>query len=130
MRNAIAVACVGLALVAAGAARAQTPDISGVWHVQGHLASGRFVEDAMPTCNFVQNGGVLSGECVGPAGRGPLSGAIAGDKVSWTWSHVATAVNGVTGQTQFNGTYVNSQLIKGSMTSSLIPGVGDFVQTR
>ena len=131
MRFAIAAALLGAALAAAGAASAQTPNISGVWHVQGQIRYGNAFEAASPTCNFQQSSsGALSGQCVGPAGRGPLTGAIAGDRVSWTWRHVATAANGVTGMTQFNGTYVNGELIKGTMTATAIPGTGEFVQTR
>jgi len=130
MRLGMAMASVGLAFLAAGAARAQTPNVSGVWHVQGQIVNGAVMVSATPTCDFRQDGGKLSGECVGPNARGPLTGAIAGDKVSWTWSHVATTPGGVSGYTQFNGTYVNDQLIKGSMTSPAIHGSGPFTQTR
>jgi hypothetical protein len=126
----MAMACVGAALFAAGAASAQTPNISGVWRVQGQIRYGAAFEADMPTCTFRQTGGVLGGVCVGPHARGPLSGMIAGKRVSWTWSHAATNAVGLNGRTQFNGSYVNGRLIKGSMTSTAIPGTGSFVQTR
>jgi hypothetical protein len=130
MRGLIAVACVWFALTAAGAASAQTPNISGVWHVNGRAHYGAVWASATPTCTFRQVGGRLSGICVGPAARGPLSGAIAGTRVSWTWSHGATRPDGVSGDTQFNGIYVNSRLIRGSMIAPPVPGSGSFTQTR
>jgi hypothetical protein len=129
MRSLIAVTCVGITLAAASAAVAQTPNISGVWHVNGRARYGAVWASATPTCTFRQIGNRLSGTCVGPAARGPLSGAIAGTRVSWTWSHVATRPGGVSGDTQFNGTYFNSRLIRGSMYAPPA-GNGSFTQTR
>lgn len=130
MRSLIAVACMGVALTAAGAAAAQTPNISGVWRVNGRAVFGRVWTSVTPTCTFRQVGGQLSGICVGPGARGPLTGAIAGTRVSWTWNHVAVRPGGVTGSTQFNGIYVNSRLIRGSMLSPPVPTAGTFTQTR
>jgi hypothetical protein len=130
MRPGVAVACASLALLSAGAASAKTPNIAGVWQVQGEIRYGNAFGTATPTCTFHQAGGTLSGECVGPNGRGPLQGMIAGDKVSWTWSHVATTAVGVNGVTTFNGTYVDSHLIRGAMSDPRYPVSGSFTQTR
>ena len=113
-----------------GVAAAQTPDIAGVWQVSGQIAYGARLASATPTCTFRQAGGKLSGECVGPNARGPLTGLISGRSVSWTWSNAATTGIGVTGRTGFNGTWVDAHLIRGSMRSSTFPGVGTFTQTR
>jgi hypothetical protein len=118
-----------MALAGASGASAQTPNISGLWRVNGHAHYGAVWSSVTPTCTFRQVGGRLSGTCVGPAARGPLSGSIAGTRVSWTWSHVATRPGGVSGDTQFNGIYVNSRLIRGSMYAPPA-GNGSFVQTR
>ena len=130
MRPWITFASVSVALLIAGAASAQTPNISGVWEVQGQIHFGDTFGTATPTCTFHQAGGSLSGECVGPNGRGPLTGIIAGDKVSWSWRHVATTAVGVSGTTTFNGTYIDPHLIKGEMTCPLYPVSGTFTQTR
>jgi hypothetical protein len=129
MRRGIAAASVAL-LFAAGSASAGTPNIAGVWHVQGQINYGPRFLSATPTCTFRQARGKLSGECVGPNARGPLSGLIAGDSVSWTWSHGATTGVGVSANTSFNGTYVNAHLISGRVSSSAMPGEGPFTQTR
>jgi hypothetical protein len=132
MRHWIGAAALGFALVAAsaGAASAQTPNIAGVWEVHGQITFGDRIVSANPTCTFRQAAGRLSGVCVGPNARGALTGLIAGRSVSWTWLNAATTAIGVTGRTNFNGTYVNSHLIQGSMTSSATAGTGSFTQTR
>jgi hypothetical protein len=132
MRHWIGAAALGFGLVAAsaGTASAQTPSIAGVWEVHGQIVFGNRVASASPTCTFRQTAGRLSGECVGPNARGPLNGLIAGRSVSWTWFNGATTAVGVTGRTNFNGTYVDRHLIQGAMTSSDIPGTGSFTQTR
>ena len=126
----LAILLASLSFVSAGAASAQTPDISGVWHIQGQISWNGATETERPTCTFQRNGGTLSGDCVGPAGRGPLSGIIAGDKVSWSWTHTATAPNGRTGTTNFNGTFVNPNLIQGEVTVPGVPVSGVFTQAR
>lgn len=130
MRHWIGAVALGLAVATAGAASAETPNIAGVWEVHGQIVFGNRVAAANPTCTFRQAAGELSGECVGPNARGPLTGLIAGRSVSWTWFNGATTAVGVSGQTNFNGTYVDRHLIQGSMTSSAIPGTGTFTQTR
>ncbi len=130
MRYWIAGATLAAGLLAGATAAAQTPNIAGVWQVSGQIAYGARFANASPTCTFRQAGGKLSGECVGPNARGPLTGLISGRSVSWTWSNVATTGIGVTGRTGFNGAWVDAHLIRGSMRSTAIPGVGTFTQTR
>jgi hypothetical protein len=130
MRSPIAAASVAWIMFTASAASAGTPNIAGVWHVAGRIEYGvRFVV-ATPTCTFRQAAGKLSGECVGPNARGPLTGIIAGDNVSWTWRHIGTTAAGITGDTNFNGTWINHDLIEGRMTSPAVPGDGPFTQSR
>jgi hypothetical protein len=130
MRLSIASAVVGAGLFVASAAAAQTPNISGVWQVQGQIAFGARMVSVTPNCTFRQAAGKLSGECVGPNARGPLTGLISGHNVSWTWRNGATTAMGVSGETGFNGVYVDDHLIRGTMTSSAIAGAGTFTQTR
>jgi len=128
VRFGIIVASMGIAL--AGAASAQTPNVSGVWQVRGQIVHGDRTVTVSPACTIQQSGGRLSGDCVGPNGRGPLAGSIAGDRISWTWKDVATTAVGVSATTNFNGTYVNDRLIRGTMNSTAIAGTGNFTQTR
>jgi hypothetical protein len=130
MRLWLASAALGAGLFVASAAAAQTPNIAGVWEVQGQIVNGGGMASATPTCTFRQAAGRLSGECVGPNARGPLTGLISGRNVSWTWRNIPTTAMGVNGATNFNGVYVDSHLIRGSMTSSAVPGTGSFTQTR
>src|ERR1700761_2599950 len=112
MRLGIVAASVALVL-AAGSASAGTPNIAGVWHVQGRINYGGNFVDVSPNCTFRQAGGKLGGECGGPNARGSVTGLIAGDSVSWTWHHVSTTGVGVSANTSFNGTYVDAHLIRG-----------------
>ena len=130
MRQLIASAAIGLGLFVASAAAAQTPNIAGVWQLQGQIICGNRIVSGTPTCTFRQSGGRLSGECVGPNAAGPLAGFISGHKVAWTWSNRATTSVGITGKTGLNGTYVDSHLIRGTMTSSASACKGTFTQTR
>jgi hypothetical protein len=126
----IAGAALGAGLIVTSAAAAGTPNISGVWNVQGQAVYGARIVSVSPTCTFRQAAGQLSGECVGPNARGPLTGLIAGHNVSWTWRNVPTTAVGINGETGFNGVYVDAHLIRGTMTSTAIPGTGTFTQTR
>ena len=130
MRSQIAAASAALIVFAGSAASAATPSIAGVWHVTGRIDYGARFFVATPTCTFRQAAGKLSGECVGPNARGPLMGIIAGDSVSWTWRHIGTTANGITGDTNFNGTRINNHLIEGRMTAPGIPRDGPFTQSR
>jgi hypothetical protein len=120
-------AALALLATAAGAA---TPNISGVWHIRGEIRYGNVIVSGTPTCTFRQVGGSLSGECVGPNARGPLTGEISGNQVSWTWRNIPTTAVGINGETGFNGTYVSSHLIRGAMRSTAVPATGTFTQTR
>jgi len=130
MRGWIAGGLLGLGLIAAGAASAQTVNIAGTWRIAGQIVVGNVFVSATPVCNFKQVGSRLSGACIGPNASGPITGVVSGRAVSWTWSNRATTRIGLNGLTGFNGTYENSRLIRGTMTSSASPGRGTFTQTR
>jgi len=123
------IAAAGFSLLAS-AALAATPDISGVWHVQGQIVSGNRYVGGASTCTFVQKDGKLSGSCVGPNASGPLTGFISGNNVARTYRNIATTSVGINGETGFNGTYVDAHLIQGTMTSTASAGKGTFTQTR
>jgi hypothetical protein len=119
-----------VSLLAAGAASAQSINLSGVWKVQGSIQAGASVFSATPTCTFQQAGTQLSGTCVGANASGPLTGVVSGANVSWTWTHQATDAVGNSGVTAFSGAYVDDHLVQGTMTSSGVPGQGTFTLTR
>jgi hypothetical protein len=126
----LGLACAALSLLAATSVGAQAPNLAGVWKVSGKISCIGAVMIVTPTCTFRQADGRLGGECVGPNARGPISGAIAGSKVSWTWQHQATTNEGISGSTSFNGTYASPRLIRGVMSSAGLPCKGAFTQTR
>jgi hypothetical protein len=130
MRGWIAGGLLGLGLIAAGAASAQSVNIAGAWRIAGQIVVGNEFVSATPVCTFRQTGTRLSGTCIGPNATGPITGVVSGRAVSWTWSNQATTRIGLTGLTSFNGTYENSRLISGVMTSSASAGRGTFTQTR
>jgi hypothetical protein len=55
---------------------------------------------------------------------------VSGNSVTWSWSNRATNAGGVTGVTGFNGTLIDSRLIRGTITSTALGGRGTFTQTR
>ena len=119
-----------LGLLAASAAGAQSVNIAGTWEVAGQMVAGGAVYAANPTCKFEQVGERVSGTCIGPNATGPVTGVVSGRSVSWTWTHGATTLVGISGVTNFDGTYVDRHLIRGEMSAPGFPGVGSFTQTR
>jgi len=130
MRGWVMCGALGLALASAGAAGAATVNIAGTWQVSGQMESGGAVFMANPSCEFEQVGHRVSGTCIGPHATGPVTGVVEGRSVSWTWTHRATDLVGLSGVTNFNGTYVDVHLIRGDMTAPGVPAVGSFTQTR
>jgi len=130
MRGWVFVGMFGLGLTAGSAASAQPVNIAGTWHVAGEAVAGAITYTAYPTCEFEQVGERVSGTCIGPNATGPLSGVVSGRSVSWSWTHRATTLVGLSGVTNFNGTYINSHLIRGAMSAADSPVVGSFTQTR
>jgi hypothetical protein len=130
MRGWLVCVALGTAVFAASAADAQPVNIAGTWNVQGSIQVGGTLFSAMPTCKFEQVGARLAGTCIGPNAAGPVTGVVSGHAVSWTWTHQATDAVGNTGVTDFRGDYVDSHLIRGTMTSSGVPAQGTFTQTR
>ncbi len=130
MRGAMFVGVLGLGSIVASAACAQSVNIAGTWQVAGQAAANGVIMTANPTCEFEQVGQRVSGTCIGPNATGPLTGVVSGRSVSWTWTHRATTLAGISGVTNFNGTYVDRHLIRGEMSSPDLPGVGTFTQTR
>jgi hypothetical protein len=120
----------GLGVLAAGAASAQPVNIAGTWEVAGQMTAGGVVYAANPTCRFEQVGERISGACIGPNATGPATGVVSGRTISWSWTHRATTLAGISGVTNFNGAYGDRHLIRGEMSAPGIPGVGSFTQTR
>jgi hypothetical protein len=129
MRGLLFAAALGMALFAAGAANA-LPNVAGRWYVSGKIYYGAQYIQATPTCHFIQNGSQLGGTCTGPNGSGPIEGRVSGNSITWTWSHQATTIIGMTGVTGFEGSFVTPRLIRGWMTSTGTPGRGRFTQSR
>jgi hypothetical protein len=130
MRGWLVCVTLGVAELAAGGANAQSVNIAGTWNVQGNIQAGAVVFSAMPTCQFEQVGDRLAGTCIGPNAAGPVTGVVSGNAVSWTWTHHATDAFGGNGITDFNGAYVDTHLIRGTITDTGVPGRGTFTQTR
>jgi hypothetical protein len=129
MRGLVLVGALGVALLAAGAASAQS-NVAGRWHVVGTINDGLNHFQATPTCAFILSGAQLGGTCIGPNGRGPIEGTVSGRSITWTWSHHATNAFGATGITGFEGTVINAGLIRGVMTFSGSPASGRFTASR
>src|SRR5580698_4706698 len=123
MRNLLFSGALGLALCAAGAASA-APNVAGVWRVSGRIVYGKAFFQATPTCVFSQRGSQIAGSCTGPHATGPVMGVVSGKSISWTWSNHGTDAVGITGMSRFDGSFINSRLIRGTMTSTATPGVG------
>ena len=130
MRGWLVCVAFGIGVLAAGGANAQPVNIAGTWNIQGSIQAGAVLFSATPTCKFEQVGTRLAGRCIGPNAAGPLTGVVSGKAVSWTWTHGATDAVGISGTTNFHGTYVDSHLIRGTMTSAGMPARGTFTQTR
>jgi hypothetical protein len=129
MRRTLALATLIAAALAAGSAWADS--VAGTWRINGtFMYGGRVVSTATPTCTFQQVGSVVSGTCRGPGAIGPITGQVVRGAVSLRWAHTAIAPNGITGYTDFNGGFVNSRLVRGTITSPDMPGSGPFTMAR
>jgi hypothetical protein len=122
---------VGCTLVVAASASAQGVDFSGPWAVSGQIAAGPAFLAAMPVCQFTQVANQLNGNCQGPNAGGPASGATNGPTISWQWQAQPLTPIGVGGVASFQGTLGPDNIIRGTWTSTAMPGAsGPFSAHR
>jgi hypothetical protein len=119
----------GLSLANPVGVSAQAVNVAGNWSVSGRPAPANPGSFANSSCKLEQAGRRLSGTCIGPDATGPVDGEVVGRAVSWTWTYRATDFAGANGVTNFTGTYVDSNLIRGEMSA---PGgsVWEFTHVR
>lgn len=79
-------------------------NIAGAWRVVSQAAA--------PVCEFMQNGGELTGTCTGPQATGELAGTVAGQAIRWQWKRIANA-SGAAGIVNFSGTMSHDNSITG-----------------
>ncbi len=78
--------------------------ISGSWNIQS--------QPVRPVCAIVQNGGDLTGSCIGPQAKGELTGTVAGQAIRFQWKRTANA-NGNVSLWNFSGTLSADNSITG-----------------
>lgn len=78
--------------------------IAGSWNIQS--------QPVRPICEIDQNGGDLTGTCIGPQAKGELSGTVAGQAIRFQWKRVANA-NGNVSLWNFSGTMSADNTITG-----------------
>jgi predicted aspartyl protease len=90
----------------ASASRPAEPalQIAGSWNITS--------QPVRPVCDIVQNGGDLSGSCIGAQAGGELSGTVAGQAIRWQWKRIANS-NGNVSLWDFSGTMSADNKITG-----------------
>jgi hypothetical protein len=122
---------VGCILVVSAPAGAQVVDFSGPWAVNGQIVVGPVFTAILPICRFTQVANQLSGSCQGVSLGGPASGASNGPMISWQWQAQALNPLGVGGIASFQGTLGPDNIIRGTWTSTAVPGAsGTFSAHR
>jgi hypothetical protein len=126
VRACSALALIGFALFATVPQWADAANFSGTWTVRGTMGA----LNSNGVCTFRQSGNSLSGYCVSPGGRATAVGAVNGTKIAWQIHNTATNSRGLTGVGTSRGTLVSANVIQGTWTTSVQPGVGTFTATR
>jgi hypothetical protein len=97
-------------------------DFSGKWQMEFHTNSSTA---ARPLCTFEQKENHISGVCKGPHSEGPVSGAVNGSAIEFTWK-TGQGGGGNSGDGQmhagggvwtFRGTLAEDNTISGSGTA-------------
>ena len=96
--------------------------ISGIWKLESR-------NGPIPTCEFKQAGGNLTGSCTGPQAKGTITGTVFGQQVRWRWQWVTYAGNSSAGF-DFTGTLGSDNVITGTVERSEIGFSQTFTATK
>ena len=130
-RLTVAGALFGAALALAAPASAQMADFTGTWSFSGQMMQGTLLLTVAPVCSLQQTGNQVAGTCKGPNAAGPATGLASGTNLSLQWMGTATDPLGRTGISVFQGTLGPDNVIRGSWTTSTMPGAsGPFAAQK
>ena len=105
-------------------------NFGGTWHISGSLRTAVSVGTITPICVLKQSGNNILGPCRGPNGQGNATGVVNANRIQLVWNVIATTAYGVTGTITLHGTLGSDGVIRGTWTSSRIPGLGTFTAIR
>jgi hypothetical protein len=105
-------------------------NFSGTWHISGTLRTSVSVGSLAPVCVLKQSGDTILGPCRGPNGQGNATGIVNANRIQLTWNEIRTTAFGLTGVITFHGALGSDGVIRGTWTSSAVPGVGTFTAIR
>lgn len=126
LRTSAAVA--GLVATIALPLTASAANFAGTWSFTGTFVGRGVTYTTAPVCVLRQSGNALAGTCKGPNAIGPANGTVNGRVIMLQWH--ATSNAGKSGVATMRGTMGADRVVRGTITSTSVSGVGNLTGQR